>query len=242
MYSPFTQSCSSYLDQRGYIATVANATDMAAIESHLQSPSSPATTTFPLSLIISTPTRFLPIIPKLLSLYAPLPTPSPPILVLFTQLDELINKGFQESMLSVLDTLGDQQLDIIAGFTSTKIEKSTFSAIHQIHDTFWKNQKSYSNSNSNSNSNINSNINNAVLPTKHLLSIRNKHSALTLDGIKSYYLNVEREDWKLDTLQDLWDTLNITQCVVFCNTIRKCEWLCSKLLEREFSAAYLVQY
>lgn len=30
-------------------------------------------------------------------------------------------------------------------------------------------------------------------------------------GIKQFYIAVEREDWKLDTLCDLYETLTITQ-------------------------------
>ena len=32
---------------------------------------------------------------------------------------------------------------------------------------------------------------------------------------------VEREEWKFDTLCDLYDTLTVTQAVIFCNTKRK---------------------
>ena len=32
---------------------------------------------------------------------------------------------------------------------------------------------------------------------------------------------MEREEWKFDTLCDLYDTLTITQAVIFCNTKRK---------------------
>lgn len=48
-----------------------------------------------------------------------------------------------------------------------------------------------------------------------------KKEELTLDGIKQFFVNVEREEWKLDTLCDLYDTLSITQAVIFCNTRRK---------------------
>jgi ATP-dependent RNA helicase len=44
---------------------------------------------------------------------------------------------------------------------------------------------------------------------------------LTLEGIKQFFVAVEREEWKLDTLGDLYDTLTITQAVIFCNTRRK---------------------
>ena len=44
---------------------------------------------------------------------------------------------------------------------------------------------------------------------------------MTLEGIKQFFVSVEREEWKFDTLCDLYDTLTITQAVIFCNTKRK---------------------
>ncbi|KAL7317374.1 RNA helicase [Mucor circinelloides] len=48
-----------------------------------------------------------------------------------------------------------------------------------------------------------------------------KRDELTLEGIKQFFVAVEREEWKFDTLCDLYDTLTITQAVIFCNTRRK---------------------
>ncbi len=48
-----------------------------------------------------------------------------------------------------------------------------------------------------------------------------KRDELTLEGIKQFFVAVEREDWKFDTLCDLYDTLTITQAVIFCNTQTK---------------------
>lgn len=48
-----------------------------------------------------------------------------------------------------------------------------------------------------------------------------KRDELTLDGIRQFYVNVEQEEWKFDTLVDLYDTLTITQAVIFCNTKQK---------------------
>jgi ATP-dependent RNA helicase len=49
-----------------------------------------------------------------------------------------------------------------------------------------------------------------------------KRDELTLEGIKQFFVAVEEEDWKFDTLlYDLYDTLTITQAVIFCNTKRK---------------------
>ncbi|KAG8712624.1 RNA helicase [Ceratobasidium sp. 423] len=48
-----------------------------------------------------------------------------------------------------------------------------------------------------------------------------QNDELTLDGIKQFFVAVEKEDWKFDTLCDLYDALTITQSVIFCNTRRK---------------------
>jgi len=60
---------------------------------------------------------------------------------------------------------------------------------------------------------------------------------LTLEGIRQFYVDVEREDWKLDTLCDLYETLTITQAVIFCNTRRKVDWLTEKMHLRDFTVS-----
>merc|ERR1712133_198982 len=60
---------------------------------------------------------------------------------------------------------------------------------------------------------------------------------LTLEGIRQFYVDVEREDWKLDTLCDLYETLTITQAVIFCNTRRKVDWLTEKMHTRDFTVS-----
>merc|ERR1712088_433340 len=60
---------------------------------------------------------------------------------------------------------------------------------------------------------------------------------LTLEGIRQFYISVEREDWKLDTLCDLYETLTITQAVIFCNTRRKVDWLTEKMHARDFTVS-----
>jgi len=64
-----------------------------------------------------------------------------------------------------------------------------------------------------------------------------KRDELTLEGIKQFYVNVEREDWKLDTLCDLYETLAITQSVIFANTRRKVDWLTQKMRERDHTVS-----
>merc|ERR1719493_634015 len=62
-----------------------------------------------------------------------------------------------------------------------------------------------------------------------------KKEQLTLDGIKQFYVAVEKEEWKLDTLCDLYETLTITQAIIYCNTRRKVEWLMEKMTQRDFT-------
>lgn len=64
-----------------------------------------------------------------------------------------------------------------------------------------------------------------------------KKEELTLEGIKQFYVNVEKEEWKLDTLSDLYDTLSITQAVIFCNTRRKVDWLTTRMREKEHTVS-----
>jgi translation initiation factor 4A len=64
-----------------------------------------------------------------------------------------------------------------------------------------------------------------------------KRDELTLEGIKQFYISVEKEEWKLDTLCDLYDTLNITQAVIFCNTRRKVDWLTDKMRAKEHTVS-----
>lgn len=64
-----------------------------------------------------------------------------------------------------------------------------------------------------------------------------KKEELTLEGIRQFYIQVDREEWKLDTLCDLYETLTITQAVIFCNTRRKVEWLTEKMHARDFTVS-----
>lgn len=64
-----------------------------------------------------------------------------------------------------------------------------------------------------------------------------KRDELTLDGIKQFFVSVEKEEWKFDTLCDLYDTLTITQAVIFCNTRKKVDWLSEKMREANFTVS-----
>uniref|UniRef100_A0A668AH44 RNA helicase n=1 Tax=Myripristis murdjan TaxID=586833 RepID=A0A668AH44_9TELE len=64
-----------------------------------------------------------------------------------------------------------------------------------------------------------------------------KKEELTLEGIKQFFILVEKEEWKLETLCDLYETLTITQAVIFLNTRRKVDWLTMKMQEKDFTVS-----
>jgi len=64
-----------------------------------------------------------------------------------------------------------------------------------------------------------------------------KRDELTLEGIKQFYVAVEREEWKLETLCDLYETLTITQAIIYCNLRRKVDWLKDKMGQRDFTVS-----
>ena len=58
---------------------------------------------------------------------------------------------------------------------------------------------------------------------------------LTLDDIRQFHVNVEKEEWKFDTLCDLYDTMTIAQAVIFVNTKKKVDWLTEKMRAASFT-------
>merc|ERR1712134_213505 len=64
-----------------------------------------------------------------------------------------------------------------------------------------------------------------------------KKDELTLEGIKQFYIAVDKEEWKLDTLCDLYETLTITQAIIYCNTRRKVDWLQEEMQKRDFTVS-----
>lgn len=64
-----------------------------------------------------------------------------------------------------------------------------------------------------------------------------KKDELTLEGIKQFYINVEEEAYKFDCLCDLYDSISVTQAVIFCNTRSKVESLTTRLKEANFTVS-----
>ena len=57
---------------------------------------------------------------------------------------------------------------------------------------------------------------------------------LTLDGILQFYINVKVNDWKFDVLTDIYDTINVAQCIIYINSKNKLMEVNDRLKEKGF--------
>jgi len=64
-----------------------------------------------------------------------------------------------------------------------------------------------------------------------------KNEELSLEGIKQYYIDLERESVKFDVLSDLYSTIAITQCIIYCNSKKKVNFLEKKMTENNFTVS-----
>jgi translation initiation factor 4A len=61
--------------------------------------------------------------------------------------------------------------------------------------------------------------------------------ALTLEGIRQFYVVVDKDEYKYETLSDLYKTLTITQCVIFCNSKKRVDTLAYQLNKAGFAVS-----
>lgn len=64
-----------------------------------------------------------------------------------------------------------------------------------------------------------------------------KNEELTLEGIKQFFLAIEKEEWKFDTLVELYKNLDIQQCIIYCNLKKKVDEITDKLKEKGFTVS-----
>ena len=79
--------------------------------------------------------------------------------------------------------------------------------------------------------------------TKHFMNdpinVLVKHEELTLEGIQQYYVNVKRNEWKYDVIVDLYDTINVNQCIIYLNSKRRIFEIYQKLCDNNFPVEYI---
>jgi len=61
-----------------------------------------------------------------------------------------------------------------------------------------------------------------------------KTEQLTLEGIRQYYVAVENDSQKYDTLKDLYGVFSLSQCIIYCNSVKRVQDLFDAMTEDNF--------
>jgi len=74
---------------------------------------------------------------------------------------------------------------------------------------------------------------------KDPVSILVNKEELTLEGIKQFYIDLQSYRWKFDVLYDIYDTINITQCIIYVNTKNTLHNLYDRLKASDYPVSYI---
>lgn len=69
------------------------------------------------------------------------------------------------------------------------------------------------------------------------LNILIKKEELTLDGIKQFYIDCEKNEYKYETLCDLYSLISVSQTIIYCNHYQCVEQLTQKLQANNFKVS-----
>jgi translation initiation factor 4A len=66
-----------------------------------------------------------------------------------------------------------------------------------------------------------------------------KRESLTLEGIQQFFIKINHDDWKYDVIADLYDTINIGQCIIYMNSKQKIVDVYNRLTKDNFPVDYI---
>ena len=72
-------------------------------------------------------------------------------------------------------------------------------------------------------------------PTRVLV----KSEQLTLEGISQHFIALENDDQKYETLKDLYGVLALSQCIIYCNSVKRVQDLYEAMVEDSFPVCHL---
>jgi translation initiation factor 4A len=75
--------------------------------------------------------------------------------------------------------------------------------------------------------------------TDEPIQILIRQEFVTLKGISQFYINCIKEDYKLETLIDIYKRYMCTQSIIYVNSKNKCCWLASELIRRNHTVLYM---
>jgi len=71
----------------------------------------------------------------------------------------------------------------------------------------------------------------AIMKDPCRILVQNKE--LTLEGIKQYYISCKDDEVKMDNIIELFSLLEVNQCMIYCNTVAKADYLTAFMRERK---------
>jgi len=66
-----------------------------------------------------------------------------------------------------------------------------------------------------------------------------KSEQLTLEGISQHFIALENDDQKYETLKDLYGVLALSQCIIYCNSVKRVQDLYEAMVEDSFPVCHL---
>ena len=81
------------------------------------------------------------------------------------------------------------------------------------------------------------NIMNSAMTNPIKLLIQKEN--LTLEGIRQFFIPMEKEIQKIDTLMDIYKIIKVTQCIIYTNSKKKTEQISHELNKNGFSVNYI---
>lgn len=71
------------------------------------------------------------------------------------------------------------------------------------------------------------------------LHILVKNEELTLEGIRQFYIDIQKNEYKYETLCDLYGVLVINQSIIYCNSQRIVENLSRRMTQNNFTVSFM---
>jgi superfamily II DNA/RNA helicase len=66
-----------------------------------------------------------------------------------------------------------------------------------------------------------------------------KAEQLTLEGIEQYFVALESDDQKYETLKDLYGVFSVSQCIIYCNSVRRVQDLYEAMTQDNFAVCQI---
>ena len=66
-----------------------------------------------------------------------------------------------------------------------------------------------------------------------------KKDQLTLEGIQQFFINIKHNDWKYDVITDLYDVINVGQCIIYINSKNKILEIYDRLIKDNFPVGFI---